>query len=72
MRGRTRLCGLTPVQAPSTSHQVHSCSHQARGGSGRDLCVAPDSQHQAFHSGAVDYNQGLLGFLLMEDTGWGV
>ena len=49
--GRTRLCGLTPGQAPPTSHQVPSCSHQAQ-----VLCVAPDSQHQTLHSGVVNYN----------------
>ena len=32
---RTRLCGLTPVWAPPTSHQVQSSSHLAQ-----DLCVA--------------------------------
>ena len=50
MHGGTRLCGLTPVRAPPTSHQVHSCSHQET----QDLCVALDSLHQVFHSGAVD------------------
>ena len=36
-RGRTRLYGLTPGQAPPTSHQILSCSHQVQ-----NLSVAPD------------------------------
>ena len=30
MHGRTRLCGLTPVQAPPTSHQDHAALTRPR------------------------------------------
>ena len=53
--GRTRLCGLTPGQAPPTSHQDPSCSHQAQ-----VLCVCTRlpwaRQHQTLHSRVVNCN----------------